>query len=60
MSTPEQRAQAFRRWSYALRHEGPLTEAEQAEYNAQRAREMHRAEQRRQPTEPQLELPEAA
>ncbi len=56
MSTPA----GFERARYALRHEGPLTEAEMAEYNAQRAREMRRAEQRRQPPEPQLDLPEAA
>lgn len=56
MSTPA----GFERARYALRHEGPLTEAEKAEYDAQRAREMRRAEQRRQPVDPQLDLPEAA
>ncbi len=56
MTAPE----GLQRAIYALKHAGPLTPAEIAEYNAQRAREMRRAEARRQPVEPQLELPEAA
>ena len=56
MNGPE----GLQRAIYALKHAGPMTDAELAEYNAQRAREMRRAEARRQPVEPQLELPEAA
>lgn len=52
-------AEHFERARYALKHAGPLTPAEREEYNAQRAREMRRAEARREPS-PQLELPEAA
>lgn len=52
-------AEQCQRARYALRHAGPLTPAELAEYDAQRAREMRRAEARRQPS-PQLDLPEAA
>ena len=51
--------EGLQRAIYALKHAGPLTPAEIAEYDAQRAREMRRAEARREPS-PQLELPEAA
>lgn len=38
----------------------PMTDDEIAEFNTLRAREMRRAEARRQPVSPQLDLPEAA
>ena len=44
---------------FALKHAGPLTPAEVAEFEAQKARVRHQDEARRQPS-PQLELPEAA
>lgn len=52
-------AEHFERARFALRHAGPLTEAELAEYNRLRAREMRRAEAEREQS-PQLELQEAA
>lgn len=51
--------EGLRRAQYALKQSGPITAAELAEYNRLRAREMARAEARRNPS-PQLELGEAA
>ncbi|MGQ4661315.1 hypothetical protein [Lysobacter sp. F6437] len=48
-------AEQFERARYALKHAGPLTPAEKAEYDAQRAREMRRADARRNPL-PQPDL----
>lgn len=56
---PRPLPEGMQRALYALKHSGPLTRAEMDEYNAQRAREMARAEARRQPS-PQLDLGEAA
>lgn len=55
----QQLPEGLNRAVFALRHAGPLTPAEKAEYDAQRAREMHRADARREQS-PQLDLPEAA
>lgn len=55
----QQLPEGLKRATYALRHAGPLTPAEKAEYDAQRAREMRRAEARREQSL-QLDLPEAA
>lgn len=44
----------------AMSRTEPRTAEEDAEFNTLRAREMRRAEARRQPVSPQLDLPEAA
>ena len=52
-------AQRFARCAALADHGEPLTPAELAAYNSQRAAEMARAEARRQPS-PQLDLEQAA
>lgn len=52
-------AEHFEQARFALKHAGPLTPAELDEFNRLRAREMRRAEARREQS-PQLDLPEAA